>query len=200
MIFPGNIKAVKAAEHITMRRAHLIYGTLCLGNQSFIIRSTLLDQRLPEDLYWMFNSASDFNISIPALFSATRLLSWLQRLDSCSDISYCIPAQLFHNCFSSSCDLQPKGSFIQAAIKALLKLINILASVILFSFFQHNRRQPISAFLLYHHCLTLQTKAPAEQEPLSFMEMHSWRGWKMYQSKFEQQRKEYNKSYPKNSS
>ena len=100
--------------------------------------STHLDQRLPEALNWIFYSASNINILIPALFSVTRLLSWPQWLDSCSDI------QLLYSftnlqLFSSSCDLRHKGSFIQAAIKALLKLINILAAIILFSFFQHNR-------------------------------------------------------------
>ena len=37
--------------------------------------STLLDQRLPEALNWIFYSAFDINLLIPALFSATHLLS-----------------------------------------------------------------------------------------------------------------------------
>ena len=96
--------------------------------------STLLDQRLPEALSWMFYSASDVNISTSALFSATCLLSWLQRLDSRSDIQllYLFSAL---ELFSSTCDLQHKGPFIQTTIKALLKLLNIFASIILFSFF-----------------------------------------------------------------
>ena len=81
--FPGNIKGgenartlssslILAADRITMRSEHLIYGPLCLGNQSFIIRSTLLDQRFPEALNWLFNSPSDI-ISIPSLISVTTL-------------------------------------------------------------------------------------------------------------------------------
>ena len=49
--------------------------------QSFIIRSTLLDQQLPEDLNGMFNSASVIHISIQ-----------FQQVDFCLDYSDSIPA------------------------------------------------------------------------------------------------------------
>ena len=52
--------------------------------------STLLEQWLPEALNWMLYSTSDINISIPALFSAIRLLSWLQQLDSRSQLYNCL--------------------------------------------------------------------------------------------------------------
>ena len=81
--------------------------------------TTLLDQWLPEVLNWMFHSTSDINISIPTLFSATRLLSWLQWLNSGSDIQLLYSFSILQ-LFPTTCDLQQKGFFIQAAIKALL--------------------------------------------------------------------------------
>ena len=56
---------------------------------------SLLDQRLPDDLNWMFNSASDINNFIPALISAIHLLSWRQQFDSCTDVGYFISARVF---------------------------------------------------------------------------------------------------------
>ena len=77
-----------------------------------------------------------------------QFMLWFQQLVFCFDYSDSIlvltTATVFLlnylQLFSSSWDLQQKGSFIRASIKALLKLINILTFLILFSFFQYNRR------------------------------------------------------------
>ena len=113
-----------------MRRVHLTYGQLVPRNSFYTNPRKPTASRSIK----LFYSASDINISIPCLFSEIRLLSWQQRLDSCSNIQLIYSFSTLQ-LFSSSWDLQHKGSFIPAAIKALLKFINILASIILFSFF-----------------------------------------------------------------
>ena len=82
-----------AADSITMRRAHPIYGPFFLGNHSIIIYSSLLDQRIPEASNWMFYSCFDLSTNkILALSSATEFFLWLQQLNSCSDFSNSILA------------------------------------------------------------------------------------------------------------
>ena len=80
-----------------MRRAHLIYGVLCLGNHLFIIYSNPPRPTVPRlnPLNWMYNFASDINNFIPALILATCVLSSLLRFDSCTDVGYSISAQVF---------------------------------------------------------------------------------------------------------
>ena len=85
------------ADHITMRRAHPIYGPL-FSRKSFL--QHLFIPPRPTDpqsfkldvsfLFWpqyQLNSFSVFSNSILSLSSATQFLLWLQQLNSCSDIS-----------------------------------------------------------------------------------------------------------------
>ena len=65
------------------------------------------------------------------LLARTAGRTWVRCCSGRTVRNNFISSQLF-NCFSSTCDLQHKASFIQTAIKALLKLINILAPIILF--------------------------------------------------------------------
>ena len=107
-----------AAEHITMRRAHLIYGPLCLRNQSFIIRLTLLDQRLTEELNWIFNSTSNINNFIPTLIQllysfstiyncfllpatySTKFPSFKLPLKHCWNLSIFSPSSFYFHSFN----------------------------------------------------------------------------------------------------
>ena len=83
------------AEYITMRRAQSNSWPLCPGINPSLFIETFFDQRLLDDLNWMFNSTSHIHNFIPALISTTRLSSWLQRFDSCTDVGYFISVPVF---------------------------------------------------------------------------------------------------------
>ena len=92
-----------------------------LGIHSIIFYSSLLDQRIPEALNWMFNSASDITNSILALTKSTgpRTSGWM--LNSCLTM---------YNCPSYIITHSKRKISSQAVIKTiLLKLINILIRV-----------------------------------------------------------------------
>ena len=88
--------------------------------------------------------------TVPSWFKLdVKFLLWLQRLDSCSDIPLLYSCPTISQLLSPPCNSQYKGSFIQAAIKALLKLINISPPSFYFLSFNTTRgtQQPQLLFL-----------------------------------------------------
>ena len=124
-----------AAEQFTMRRAHLIYGLLCLGDQFFFIHSTLVDQQLP-DCY-----VQPLTTAIRSLFCFKQLNFSYRNSIHGPTFSYIILSQMFQQ--FSSVTYRIRVLLSQVVIKTFkLKTINSLTAV-LFSSFHYNRKHII---------------------------------------------------------